>query len=152
MIEVYCDGCCEPCNPGGYASYGIVVKQDGKEIFSEGKLAAQGKGASNNVAEYSGLLAALLYLYKNKFLHNEITIYADSMLVVKQMSGEWNMNKGLYIPIALRCKKGLENFSNVTFKWIPREENYLADEISKSVLKKLNITFKIQPEGNANGK
>jgi ribonuclease HI len=147
MIEIYCDGCCEPINPGGYASYGLVILKDGKEIFKEGRLAAQGKEASNNVAEYSGLLAALLWLYKNNLQNEEIRIRSDSMLVVKQMAGEWNMNKGIYIPIALRCKEGVKKFSNITFEWIPREKNYLADDLSKAVLKKMNVKFKIQPDG-----
>ncbi len=142
----------EPVNPGGYASYGLVILKDGKEIFKQGRLVAQGKEASNNVAEYSGLLAALLWLYKNNLQDAKIVVRADSKLVIYQMSVDpsigrkWAMNKGLYIPIAMRCREGLKRFSNITFEWIPREENYLADELSKSVLKKMNVKFRIQPE------
>lgn len=56
-LEVFIDGCCEPVNPGGTAAYGVVVKCEGKVLFSEGKIVGSGNGISNNVAEYSGLLA-----------------------------------------------------------------------------------------------
>jgi ribonuclease HI len=65
MVTVFFDGACEPVNPGGVASYGFIVLQDEKEIYRESKIVAEGPEASNNVAEYNGLLNALRWLYKS---------------------------------------------------------------------------------------
>jgi ribonuclease HI len=145
MITVYFDGACEPKNPGGTASYGFIIQQDGKEIYREGKIVCSGAGASNNVAEYQGLINALRWLYAHKFQHNEIDCLGDSQLVINQMGGLWNINKGIYVEHALTCKKAITYFSNITFKWIPREQN-IADDISKTGLRNAGIKFRIQPE------
>lgn len=55
----FIDGACEPVNPGGTASYGVVVKSDGVTIFTDSAVVGSGLAISNNVAEYSGLLAFL---------------------------------------------------------------------------------------------
>ena len=147
MIEVFFDGCCEPKNPGGTASYGFIVLGGDKEIYRESKIVCSGPEASNNVAEYNGLLNALRWLYKNGYKDTDIHCKGDSMLVVQQINGRWNMNKGIYIPWAIKCKEAIKYFPKITFDWIPREEN-IADDISKSCLRKAGIKFRIQPEGN----
>jgi dTDP-4-dehydrorhamnose reductase len=59
-IVAYFDGLCEP-NPGGVATYGFVVKKDGKKVHEGHGLAGTPKTpqATNNVAEYTGLIKAL---------------------------------------------------------------------------------------------
>ena len=57
----YFDGACEPINPGGTASYGALILQAGEPIWMswELNLPADGHQTSNNLAEYSGLIALL---------------------------------------------------------------------------------------------
>ena len=71
MIEVYFDGLCEP-NPGGVATFGFVVKRDGKKIHEGHGLAGTPKTpqATNNVAEYTGLIRALEWLVAQKVKEN----------------------------------------------------------------------------------
>lgn len=145
MIRLYFDGACEPINPGGTASYGFVVFQDDKEIYSESKIVAEGKDASNNVAEYNGLLNALRWLYKNKFNQEKIECIGDSKLVVCQMNGQYRINKGIYVPWAYKCKDAVKYFNSISFKWVSRAEN-IADEVSKKALKDRGVKFRIQPE------
>jgi ribonuclease HI len=57
------------------------------------------------------------------------------------------MNGGFYLPIALKCKDLLKQFPNIAGEWIPREQNSLADELSKTELKKAGVKFRIQKEG-----
>jgi len=146
-IEIYCDGSCEPTNPGGTSSYGFIIFNNGNELYKESAIVTKGKNSTNNVAEYAGLLNGLRWLYKNKLNENKVICYADSKLVIEQMSGRWQMKKGVYIPWALKCKDALPHFTDITFQWIPREENVTADFLSRSELKKAGIKFRIQPEG-----
>src|ERR1039457_2050017 len=57
------DGACGPINPGGTATYGVVIKdQDGTILVREHSLVGEGSTMSNNVAEYAGVLHVLKYL------------------------------------------------------------------------------------------
>ncbi len=136
----------EPINPGGTASYGFIILDGEKEIYRESKIVDEGKEASNNVAEYNGLLNALRWLYRKGYQHDEIICKGDSRLVIEQINGNWGMNKGLYIPWAIKCKGALKYFDSISFEWVPREEN-IADDVSKGALRAKGIKFRIQPEG-----
>lgn len=156
VIEVYCDGACEPINPGGTASYGVVIIRSGKRIYEASKLFHPVKGkeneTSNNVAEYSGFIDAVEWLIENKLEKEPIVFHGDSRLVICQMFGDiklggkkWNMNGGFYVPLAKHAEFLLTQFTQATGKWIPREENTIADELSKAELIKAGIQFRIQP-------
>ena len=156
-IKVYFDGCCEPKNPGGTASYGIVIFKDNKKILKVSKIFEPVKGkekqTSNNVAEYSGFKRALEWLLSKSLNNEEILIFSDSKLVICQMFGDielggrkWKIRSGYYKPIALQSREILNKFSNIKGQWIPREENSIADELSKAELIRKGIEFKIQPK------
>ena len=156
MIEAWFDGCCEPVNPGGTAAYGAVIMRDGQPLWSDSKIFFPRPGhereTSNNVAEYNGFLAILKYLLGAGFGQEEIIVHGDSKLVICQMfdgqgyRGKWRILGGYYVPVARECQKLLLKFPRMRAKWVPREQNGLADELSKSELKKAGVKFKIQPE------
>ena len=155
-VKAYFDGCCEPKNPGGTASYGVVVLIDGKRKWEKSEIFHPEKGkeneTSNNVAEYSGFIAILKYLVTNGLDKIPVTIYGDSQLVLYQMFGDhvrkkkWKIKKGYYVPLAKEAKQLLYHLGYVKGQWIPREENTIADELSKAKLIKAGVEFKIQPE------
>ena len=151
MIEAWCDGCCEPVNPGGTASYGVVIKKDGEIVERASKLflpiAGREKETSNNVAEYSGFKYILNWLIGKGWDKEEILVRADSMLVIEQMFGTWRIKQGFYVPIAIECKNLLQKFPRIRGEWIPREQNSLADELSKAEILKAGVKFRIQKEG-----
>jgi len=131
LISVYIDGSCEPINPNGIASFGLIVYADGKKLYEQCQVVGEGKGMSNNYAEYCGLCAALKWLIANSLNNKEIIIYSDSQLLVNQMNELWQCHEGFYAPKyheALRLKT---NFSKLHFKWIPREQNKEADALSR---------------------
>lgn len=154
-ITVYFDGACEPINPGGTAAYGVVIVKGEEELFRESKVFIPQKGkekeTSNNVAEYSGFLKALQWLYENGYKDEEILVRGDSQLVIYQnwidprYNHKWRVRRGLYIPICREAQKILKLFSNISGEWIPREENNLADELSKAEILKAGVVFRIQP-------
>lgn len=145
-IEVYTDGCCEPKNPGGTAGWGAHIRC-GDEVLWEGSgMIPAHPTTSNNVAEYLAFLESLKWLLANGQQNEKIIFRADSKLVIEQMNGRWRMRQGRYIPIALESRKLLRQFTRKKLLWIPREENGLADELSKREVKKAGVVFRIQPE------
>ena len=111
-------------NPGA-AAYGAVVTENGK-ILAE--LYATIGIASNNVAEYSGLIAGLEHAHS---LDPEATIDVkmDSKLVVEQMSGRWQIKHPDMRELAKRAREA-HPLSLVTFSWIPRDQNSHADRLA----------------------
>lgn len=143
------DAVSEPINPGGTAAFGAVVLRDGERLWECSRIFRPQPGrereTSNNVAEYSGLIAVLEWL-REKGLHRQpIIVRGDSKLVVEQMNGRWRIRQGFYVPLAIKAKKIAEEFPNLTFKWIPREQNGLADELSKRELINADVEFRLQP-------
>jgi len=145
MIRVFYDGCCEPRNPGGYAGFGAVIFKDGEEINSISQFHPARPTNSNNVAEYLGLTSALEWLLDHGFKDEEIHFFGDNKMTVMQMMERWRAKQGNYIPYYQRALAIRKKFSRLDFSWIPREENGIADELSKGQLIKNNVQFKIQP-------
>jgi ribonuclease HI len=142
MIEAWFDGACEPVNPGGTMSCGIVVKTaEGKILWQHSQIVKHKEGieSTNNTAEYAGLWCLLNYLIKNGFTNQITTIRGDSQLVIKQMWGTWKMQGGAYVPLARKCQELIKEFSNVSGQWVPREQNEEADKLSKDALEKVGI-------------
>ena len=84
MYIIYCDGASRS-NPGE-ASYGVSINLNNKEIDTLKEYIGI---ATNNVAEYRGLIAALEYCVKNNI--NDVEIYLDSLLVVQQVNKEFKV-------------------------------------------------------------
>ncbi|MCU1599763.1 MAG: Phosphoglycerate mutase [Frankiales bacterium] len=112
-------------NPGP-AGYGAVVISESGEVLAE---RAAGIGsATNNVAEYSGLIAALEAALELGATHVDVRM--DSKLVVEQVSGRWQVkNEGLR-PLARQATGLLGKFDSFTAQWIPREKNKHADRLA----------------------
>lgn len=138
LIEAYIDGACEPVNPGGTASYGVLVKVGGVTVWESSKVVGMGSGMSNNVAEYAALVALLEWWKPRSKPGVLLHIYTDSKLIFNQLgTGLWSARKGFYIPY---YEKALELLTGqVFFKWIPREENQEADRLSKRILKEIGV-------------
>lgn len=143
QIKVQFDGACEPINPKGYAVYGLLIRQNSCILLEEGVFVGQGEGMSNNYAEYSGFLRALEFLKDSNLNRERILVEGDSKLVIEQMSGNWRIKHGLYKTIALKAQKLLKDFPNIIIQWIPRDENERCDKLTKDVLHKMNVKFRV---------
>ncbi len=129
MLSVYFDGLCSPKNPGGVAAYGYLVYKNGELLHKGWGVVGEGRGMTNNVAEYEALLAAIKWLRENR-LEDRVVFKGDSRLVIKQMRGEWSVKSETskrYVPMIKRLLEGID----FEFLWIPREENAEADSLSK---------------------
>ena len=128
------DGGCSPVNPGGTATYGVIIKdQDGTIVVWEHGLVGKGSAISNNVAEYAGVLCVLKYL--RSLPPARATIRGDSNLVINQLNGRWRIRKGLYRSIAVEAKELLARLKGLGWQiaccWIPRAQNEECDALSK---------------------
>ncbi len=146
-IICYFDGSCEPRNPGGAMGLGVVIYKDQEQVFTFGGYFPPAPQNSNNVAEYRAFEVMLDYL----ITHKPITIYGDSMMVIQQMSQNWKIKNGLYTEHAFRCLgKFKTHFANVALRWVPREQNAVADRLSKGQMIANKIEFKLQKQDHEN--
>lgn len=116
-------------NPGP-AAYGAVLRDadTGAVIAEEGTTIGV---ASNNVAEYSGLIAGLR-LAAEHAPDADIEVRMDSKLVVEQMSGRWKIKHPDMRPLASEAAR-LAPFGT-TYTWVPREQNSHADRLANEAL------------------
>lgn len=120
---VYFDGGCAPKNPG-HAGFAVVVKMKGEKTRILSRYIGK---ASNNVAEYTGLIVAVKYAKELGATH--IQIYSDSQLVIKQVKGEWKLKDDRLTVLCFEARNLLVRYFPMAWEldWIPREKNALAD-------------------------
>lgn len=122
-------------NPG-VAGFGALVREmETGAVLCE---RAQPLGiASNNVAEYSGLIAGLRAAHDiEPDAHVEAVL--DSRLVVEQMSGRWKVKHEDMRRLAREAQDVVDEIraagGRVTFRWVPREQNRAADALSNKAM------------------
>src|SRR4051794_13868773 len=117
-------------NPGP-AGYGAVVRD--AETGAVLREVAAGIGfASNNVAEYRGLIAGLEAALD--LGADEVDVRMDSLLVVNQMSGTWKVKHEAMKPLASLAAALVRQFDRVEFRHIPREQNGHADRLANEAM------------------
>lgn len=87
---------------------------------------------TNNVAEYQALIAGLK-LAKH-YRPNRLICHLDSELVVRQLNGEYRVRVSSLQPLVEEIKELAQEFSNVSFVHIPREDNHKADALVNRAL------------------
>src|SRR5437773_3054791 len=117
-------------NPGP-AGYGAVVRDADTGALLAERAASLGT-ATNNVAEYSGLIAGLDAAAA--LGAREVDVRMDSKLVVEQMSGRWQIKHPGLRPLAAQAAALVRRFDTVRFEWIPRERNKAADALANKAM------------------
>jgi ribonuclease HI len=126
--KLYTDGGARG-NPGP-AAYGYVLEADDGTV-----LAAHGERigiATNNVAEYSALIAGL-----EKALElavPEVEVISDSELLVKQMNGEYRVKNEALRELSARASQLARQIGDVSYRAVRREHNELADRLVNEAL------------------
>ncbi|MDH2393177.1 reverse transcriptase-like protein, partial [Streptomyces sp. HNM0663] len=117
-------------NPGP-AGYGAVVRDaaTGETLAERAEYIGV---ATNNVAEYKGLIAGLTAA-RELAADATVRVRMDSKLVVEQMSGRWKIKHPDMKPLAAEAARILPA-SQVTYEWIPREKNKHADRLANEAM------------------
>ncbi|MGV0744541.1 bifunctional RNase H/acid phosphatase [Mycolicibacterium sp. XJ870] len=117
-------------NPGP-AGYGaVVLTADHGAVLAERKEAI-GR-ATNNVAEYRGLIAGLEAAAAQGA--TDVAVSMDSKLVVEQMSGRWRVKHPDLIELQRRAAALAAGFDRVSYSWIPRARNSHADRLANEAM------------------
>ncbi|CAO5167560.1 ribonuclease H / adenosylcobalamin/alpha-ribazole phosphatase [Frankia sp. AiPs1] len=118
-------------NPGP-AGYGALVRDaaDGQVLAER---AASIGTATNNVAEYSGLIAGLRAA-ADLDSSAVIEVRMDSKLVVEQMSGRWKIKHPSMRPLAEEAAGLARGFATVRYRWVPRARNADADRLANEAM------------------
>ena len=117
-------------NPGP-AGYGAVVfSEDRASVLAESK-AGIGR-ATNNVAEYRGLIAGLEAA--TNLGATEVAVAMDSKLVVEQMAGRWKVKHPDLIALHREARSLAARFDKISYRWIPRDKNSHADRLANEAM------------------
>ena len=116
-------------NPGP-AAYGFVLQgEDGESLDARGKYIGH---ATNNVAEYSALIAGLEAAIALGV--TELAVVSDSELMVKQMRGEYKVKNEALKELAQRAGTLARQLGTVTYTAVRRHHNTLADQLVNDAL------------------
>ena len=116
-------------NPGP-AAYGYVLEaEDGTVLAAHGERIGV---ATNNVAEYSGLIAGLERALELGI--DELEVVSDSELLVKQMTGEYRVKKETLQELSSKASRLARRLGKVSYTAVRREHNELADQLVNDAL------------------
>lgn len=116
-------------NPGP-SSYGFIIKaRGGAVLHEEGERIGV---TTNNVAEYTAVLKAFEYIVKRYFRKapHKIEVVADSRLIVEQLAGRFKIKSAHLIPIFQKIKAMEFDLGHVSYRSVPRAENFIADRLA----------------------
>lgn len=133
LLNIYTDGGSRG-NPG-ISGYGVVIYGDKDGIlYQEGKFLGI---KTNNEAEYSGIIAALGWIKKNKTNYNitQLNFFADSQLMIRQLQGLYKVKAPTLLPLFAQVQQLLTQINLPTkYTDVRREFNKLADQLANQAM------------------
>jgi len=134
---MYCDGACSG-NPGK-SGIGVVIYVPGNESHNvkggNRYMISEYIGiATNNIAEYTAFVRGLEKV--RSFGVKKISVFVDSELLVRQMTGVYKVKNKNLIPLWNKAKELLKGFESHTIAHVPRELNTEADKLAREAIKK----------------
>lgn len=115
-------------NPGP-AGYGVHIERDNGSVH---ELKDAIGVATNNVAEYRGLLAALEWAVDAGVA--KLQVRSDSLLLVRQMQGNYKVKNTGLIPLHARAQALVKQIGSVVFEHVNREQNTDADRLANEAM------------------
>ena len=132
-ITIYTDGGARG-NPGP-AAIGVIIQKEGQILKKYSQCIGQ---TTNNQAEYQAIIFALkkikLLFGKKKAKTMEIEICLDSELIAKQLNHQYKIKEKDLQPLFLKIWNLILDFSQLDFKYIPRQQNKEADRLVNQAL------------------
>ena len=125
---LYADGASRG-NPGPAGAGAVLIDGTGRVIAELTKYLGV---ATNNVAEYEGLIVGLERAQRLGV--DDLEVRMDSKLVVEQMSGRWKIKHPNMKPLALKAGALYATFPKRTIAHVPRDQNEIADALSNRAI------------------
>ena len=116
-------------NPGKAACAALICDADGAELLRRAKLIGK---ATNNVAEYQGVLLALGLC--RELGASDVTLRLDSELVVRQLEGRYRVKHAALAPLYENARELAKHFKSLDVEHVPRKENKVADDLVNAAL------------------
>ncbi|MDK2896542.1 MAG: ribonuclease [Candidatus Atribacteria bacterium] len=133
-------------NPGESACAFVLCNRQGELLFQCARRIGR---ATNNQAEYQALLGLLAKVIELGI--NEVTVFSDSQLLVRQISGAYRVQSPQLKPLYREVLNQVKKLTDFNIYHIPREQNTLADQLASQVLSthlKLKPVFEQAERGN----
>jgi ribonuclease HI len=127
-LKIFIDGGSRG-NPGHGACAAVFLGADGAVLREEGRYLGR---CTNNFAEYNGLRLALAAA--GRLGAEELEIFSDSELLVKQYAGEYRVKDAALASLMAGIKKAAAGFKKVTLAHVRREKNKEADRLVNRIL------------------
>lgn len=144
QIIIYTDGGSRG-NPGPSAASFVLTDETGKKLLAKAVFLGQ---ATNNVAEYTGLVKALEAA--KKFHAGKIQVLSDSELMVRQINGQYKVKSEKLMPLFQQAMRMLSEFSSWKVHHVLREKNKEADAlVNQSLDYKKDIESRLSPAKHA---
>lgn len=122
---LFFDGCSKG-NPGRAGAGAVLYDETGAEVFAEAVFV--GNSATNNEAEYSGLIVGLHESATRGI--KDLHVCGDSLLVIRQMEGKYKVNSVKLAPLHEGAKTLASKFEKIEFEHVYRDKNKRADALS----------------------
>lgn len=138
-FKIFFDGAIRPINPGGVMGIGGYIADENDDwVYSYTDWLDAHPTNTSNKAEAISAYHALCWLF-DKYINDldniTVKVYGDSSVVCKKMNKPGQVFFGEYAEVAENLYELSKNsFKNVSFIWIPREENVIANELSIQAL------------------
>lgn len=143
MLNVFCDGSIRgshwgtkaeklttlPHIWGGY----YVLNEDGSVLQHNSLDFGSAPNRSANHAEYGAVRSALHWLVRNNHCHHAVRVHSDSQVVMCQLDGTYNAHDPILRGMRDHVRTLASWFPRVSYHWIRREENQIADVLSKGL-------------------
>ena len=125
-------------NPGPAAAGAVIYDAENNKI---GEFSSFLGVATNNQAEYQAVILGLGQIQKiindsSLISASRVNAFLDSELIVKQLSGEYRVKNKALQPLVAKLRKMIDEFAEVNFKHVPRENNKEADKLVNQELDK----------------
>ena len=128
MYSLYFDGASRK-NPGPASFGGVIYNESGEEFDTYYKFIGT---ATNNVAEYCGLLAGL---HRARELNiKELKVFGDSNLIIQQVTGKWKVKNDNLRAIYNQIKQVEPFFTVISYQHVYRKNNKRADQLANIAL------------------
>ena len=131
IITVQTDGSCMP-NPGDMG-IGVVIYEGITIVKTVSQFIGYG---TNNIAEYTAFIRGLEEVKKRRKNNRKVKIFIDSLLIHKQIRGEYRVKKQELKPLCKRGKELIKEIGNIEIIWNSRNENGIADSLARKAIKR----------------